>query len=248
MNDIAKAANVAMAGVADVRDNHLILHKFLEAYNKLQDPAAWREEYRKKQAAGVRYEFNFGTSLEPIWRYRLCEFLGEKEEYREVVETPNPDLGGLFKSEDGKVYYPTHAGGGAGGGTYPTAGKVYYPTHAGGGAGGGGGGEARSISVGAPANATSPLPHLESRKLWLAQREANKWQPIETAPKDGTVVDLWCRGDRCADCVWHKNDWREWRLDDFDSLALLPVEHPRTHWMPKPAAPKDEVTKIEPNT
>ena len=61
--------------------------KVIECYNTEEAPEAWREEFRKKQVAGVRYEFNFGTSLEPIWRYRLCEFLGEKEEYRVKPKT-----------------------------------------------------------------------------------------------------------------------------------------------------------------
>jgi hypothetical protein len=73
------------------------------------------------------------------------------------------------------------------------------------------------------------------------EREACGWQPIETAPKDGTVIDLWCGGERYADCQWYKNEWREYRYDDFDSLALLPVERLPTHWMPLPTAPKDKV-------
>lgn len=30
----------------------------------------------------------------------------------------------------------------------------------------------------------------------------SKWQPIETAPRDGTVVDLWYRGERITDYRW----------------------------------------------
>lgn len=75
------------------------------------------------------------------------------------------------------------------------------------------------------------------------EREADSWQPIETAPKDGTEVDLWCGRERYTDCQWQKKEWCEWRYDDFDSLALLPVDIPATHWMPLPAAPKDEVSE-----
>ena len=70
--------------------------------------------------------------------------------------------------KDGKVYYPTHAGGGAGGGTYPTAGKVYYPTHAGGGAGGVPSGQLASALAKDKEQWTKDkqqLPHLESRML-----------------------------------------------------------------------------------
>lgn len=40
------------------------------------------------------------------------------------------------------------------------------------------------------------------------------WQPIETAPKDGTVIDLWCywpqhdEHRRTADAYWRKDDWQ----------------------------------------
>lgn len=94
--------------------DHLI--KFIEAYNKLQekacsDPEAWREEYRKKQAAGVKFEFN---GIKGWTRRNDCMFDSLKENYREVVGAPKPTI-----------------------------------------------------------------PHLESRKLWLAQREVGTnevWQ------------------------------------------------------------------------
>lgn len=78
------------------------------------------------------------------------------------------------------------------------------------------------------------------------------WQPIHTAPMDGTVVDLWCRRshmppeefERATDVYWDKwhKCWRtkgnehyvEWRFRDsgYGSHHLIP-----THWMPIPEPP-----------
>lgn len=69
------------------------------------------------------------------------------------------------------------------------------------------------------------------------------WQPIETAPKDGTVVDLWAHwpeGDewrRSADAMWDADmgDWRAGQYS-FNQYVYAPTV---THWMPLPSAPGD---------
>lgn len=52
-----------------------------------------------------------------------------------------------------------------------------------------------------------------------------KWQTIETAPRDGTVVDL-----------WHKNGFRivdQWWTDD-DCWTCLFDDSEFTHWIDIP--------------
>jgi len=70
------------------------------------------------------------------------------------------------------------------------------------------------------------------------------WQPIETAPKDGTKIDLWGRnlltwdkrGERIVNVAWGRvtnwlgregDDWQTGRGEDFQP----------THWMPLPDPP-----------
>ena len=69
-----------------------------------------------------------------------------------------------------------------------------------------------------------------------------EWQPIETAPKDGTLVDLWVidtsdgSGRRETDAYFANGKWWSTR----DTNAGEPVEQGRitaTHWMPLPAPP-----------
>ena len=57
-----------------------------------------------------------------------------------------------------------------------------------------------------------------------------EWQPIETAPKDGTRVILFVKcGDQCV-AGWN---------DDFDMWQLVGDQFTRTptHWMPLPEPP-----------
>lgn len=71
------------------------------------------------------------------------------------------------------------------------------------------------------------------------------WQPIESAPKDGTTVDLWDRrGFRWTDKHWGQHYWRNgkpenrplsWGCGSADGPGPDPI-----YWMPKPAPPKDK--------
>lgn len=54
------------------------------------------------------------------------------------------------------------------------------------------------------------------------------WQPIETAPKDGTTVLIHGRLVRCAVSRWIGAPHNHWA----DHLG-----HTITHWMPLPEAP-----------
>lgn len=93
------------------------------------------------------------------------------------------------------------------------------------------------------------------------------WQPIATAPKDGTVVDLWITtpalktgAERCCDARWHQGAWwfpdfpTEFDEDDgqpsgftSDVSEIEGVWHRRaetpicraTHWMPLPPPPQE---------
>lgn len=65
----------------------------------------------------------------------------------------------------------------------------------------------------------------------------SEWRSIETAPKDGTPVDLWLsagdRGWRIADCSW--SDDSGWIDAEYQRTPkMLTV----THWMPIPEGPK----------
>jgi hypothetical protein len=78
----------------------------------------------------------------------------------------------------------------------------------------------------------------------------SEWKPIETAPRDGTAVDVWVevtvpgrapKGRREADAVFDDGAWRdsyddemlEWGPDSYGQKATV------THWTPLPAPPED---------
>ena len=71
----------------------------------------------------------------------------------------------------------------------------------------------------------------------------DQWQPIETAPKDGTLVDLWAvsehspEGRRLPDCYWAKGMLTPRDMPERWRGRGMPVNHLNwqpTHWMPYP--------------
>lgn len=62
------------------------------------------------------------------------------------------------------------------------------------------------------------------------------WQPIETAPRDGTLIIGWEPGDVPRVCwpYWRTDQEGLWRYSDafHGSYAITP-----THWMPLPDPP-----------
>ena len=81
-------------------------------------------------------------------------------------------------------------------------------------------------------------------------RAALEWQPIETAPKDGTQIDLWSsKGFRVCDVVWDTISYSLDGEDDVDGWTdagghgSIEKAGPFTHWMPIPSAPTDKVNE-----
>ena len=67
---------------------------------------------------------------------------------------------------------------------------------------------------------------------------ADAWQPIETAPRDGTrflAFERWNADYQIYECWWGEDfgNWEGWR-DAWDS------EPEPTHWMPLPKPPSGE--------
>jgi len=71
----------------------------------------------------------------------------------------------------------------------------------------------------------------------------NEWQPIETAPKDGSAVmliDERCEylPDRWAIAYWRPDSWaNDWRVCGADGRDYQTDIEP-THWQPLPEPPK----------
>lgn len=79
------------------------------------------------------------------------------------------------------------------------------------------------------------------------------WQPIDSAPRNGTVVDLWGNGGRYHNAFWRKynEDYHHMFDEDCDRIDCWwaegqwfdgmdgPIDPDIviTHWMPRPGAP-----------
>lgn len=72
------------------------------------------------------------------------------------------------------------------------------------------------------------------------------WRSIETAPRDGTKIDVWNGQERVADVAWRMHGcWNDeqlgptWSFEEWhhDERHWHEVDPAPTHWMPLPSPP-----------
>lgn len=74
----------------------------------------------------------------------------------------------------------------------------------------------------------------------LEAAEAVKWQPIETAPKDGSKFLILTRIGEVLDGWRQKNHQGFERIDHSrECYSYFCLEHEPTHWQPLPQPPKE---------
>jgi hypothetical protein len=75
------------------------------------------------------------------------------------------------------------------------------------------------------------------RQAAVEEYKQSQWQPIETAPKDGTEVLLYEKGSINIGCY----DWCEFENGSFKHWTGLSdsLENP-THWQPLPTPPQEQ--------
>lgn len=71
-----------------------------------------------------------------------------------------------------------------------------------------------------------------------------KWLDIETAPKDGTDIDVYGDYYRHTDCRWMENGgdpgwYKVIRYHEYTGFPIWEKIQDVTHWMPLPLPPKD---------
>jgi hypothetical protein len=64
------------------------------------------------------------------------------------------------------------------------------------------------------------------------------WQPIETAPKDGTVFLAYWKGHIRECSVLPRDDGLVWDFGTWKFHERFSPQYIPTHWMPLPEAPK----------
>lgn len=63
--------------------------------------------------------------------------------------------------------------------------------------------------------------------------EADRWQPIEIAPRSGKIILAWQTGKIPYICADVKGQWRSFSNEEPELTLVAP-----THWMPLPSPPQ----------
>ena len=70
----------------------------------------------------------------------------------------------------------------------------------------------------------------------------SKWQPIETAPTDGTRILVWEGFYECVELVWWR--WKQTGEEAYGTWTTNGISgYNPTHWMPLPDPPLDAEEK-----
>jgi hypothetical protein len=85
------------------------------------------------------------------------------------------------------------------------------------------------------------LPELIRLARIGMKAEGSGWKTIDSAPKDGTEIDLWAKFEKSG---WRREPaahWNailgDWQLGDYNASDYM-VRPEITHWMPLPASPE----------
>jgi hypothetical protein len=82
-------------------------------------------------------------------------------------------------------------------------------------------------------------------KLVSSTQPAELWQPIETAPKDGTPILLGFPDSHSGEGRWmgdsSRNHWGEVGWFEFSDDVLCDRPSKPTHWQPLPPPPRSQV-------
>lgn len=93
-----------------------------------------------------------------------------------------------------------------------------------------------------------PGMNLRQILITLNTELAMEWQPIETAPRDGTLVNVWLGEADAEDVAFYCIPgtrlstgwtWRQGKLRPAMGMWMPVVTVRPTHWMPLPDPPKD---------
>ena len=79
------------------------------------------------------------------------------------------------------------------------------------------------------------------KAMFDAATAVNPWQPIETAPKDGSVF-LACVGNWMTVAHWHRS--QQCLATNGPTYERYPADEIPTHWMPLPAPPNESIMPI----
>lgn len=68
-----------------------------------------------------------------------------------------------------------------------------------------------------------------------------EWKPIASAPRDGSLIDLWVDGERLPDCFWFTPEgldpWWHQKYAETSQACSFAVQGEPTYWMPRPEPP-----------
>ncbi|MET3929522.1 hypothetical protein ABIE51_001409 [Lysobacter sp. OAE881] len=82
---------------------------------------------------------------------------------------------------------------------------------------------------------------IQALRAAIALMRGQSWQPIETAPKDGTTIIIaYSLGGQHVETAWWDGEGWAYNWHEYDGTSYVKDV---THWQPLPAPPKDSANE-----